>query len=123
VVDEVVGEAVDLAFDLLEVLVGDELAHRDSPVHSAVARAIALVPDADDIRVRVHPGTLLTTAELGAFASAGSVSVLPDPSVEPTGCVVEAGACRIDAQIGPALARVRNVLEQLRSRDGEPVSG
>lgn len=121
VVDEVVSEAVDLAFELVEVLLSDELAHSDSPVRNAVARAVAMAPDGEDIRVRVHPGTIITPAELEELAAVGAVSILPDPSIEPTGCIVEAGACRIDAQIGPALERVRAVLDQARAQARESV--
>jgi flagellar biosynthesis/type III secretory pathway protein FliH len=38
------------------------------------------------------------------------VHVVADPSVEPAGCVVECDATRVDAQLSPALARVREVL-------------
>jgi flagellar biosynthesis/type III secretory pathway protein FliH len=115
VVDEVVSEAVDLAFELTEMLLGEELSHRDSPVHAAVARAVAMAPDGQDLRIRIHPGATLTPDELAELSSVSSVTVVADSSIEPTGCVVEAGACRIDAQIRPALDRVRSVLEQIRS--------
>ena len=51
----------------------------------------------------------------GAFAVAEAVldrelTVVADPSVEPAGAVVVVGACRIDAQIGSALERVREAL-------------
>jgi flagellar assembly protein FliH len=40
----------------------------------------------------------------------GSVTVVPDSSVEIGGCIVEAGNRTIDAQLGPALERLREVL-------------
>jgi len=42
-----------------------------------------------------------------------SVHVIADPSVEAGGCVVEAGPCRIDAQIGPAIERARALLRDM----------
>ena len=40
----------------------------------------------------------------------GSVRLVADPRVEPAGAVAETGVCRVDAQLGPALERVREVL-------------
>ena len=39
-----------------------------------------------------------------------AVEVVGDLRVEPGGCVLEGGECHIDAQIGPALDRVRAAL-------------
>lgn len=121
VVDEVVGEAVDLAFELAGVLVGDALEHLDSPARAAVRRALALAPEGEDLRVRLHPDAPLTRAELAELGATGSVSIVADASLELTGCVIEVGACRIDAQIGPALERVRAALERVRTRPDDEV--
>jgi flagellar assembly protein FliH len=123
IVDEVVCDAVDLAFELVCVLVGEAAPRRDDAVRHALARALALAPDGADLRVRVHPDLDLSTLGLDSLlpATAGSVSVVADASVEETGCIVEAGACRIDAQVGPALERVRAVLESARRNDRDPV--
>lgn len=118
-VQEVVGEAVDLAFELLEALVSHELEQDDSPVRSAVTRALSMVPEGEDVRVRVNPEIPLSAAELASLGEGNAILLLKDPAVEATGCIVEAGACRIDAQIGPAMERVRSVLEQLRCSGGE----
>ncbi|MDA8291444.1 MAG: FliH/SctL family protein [Actinomycetota bacterium] len=118
VVDEVVGEAVDLAFELLSTLVTDETAHSDSPVRAAVVRALSLAPEGDDVRVRVHPDSPVAPEELRSLTTTGRISVVCDPTIERTGCVVEVGACRIDAQIGPALERVRAALASMRSGEG-----
>src|SRR6478736_1672650 len=56
------------------------------------ATALATLPDPSDL----HPG--------------GSVTLVADESVERGGCIVEAGERHIDAQLGPALDRVRSVL-------------
>lgn len=124
IVDEVVSDAVDLAFELVQLLVGKAAPLRDDAVRHALTRALALAPDGADVRVRVHPGLDLSALGLDSLvpATAGSVSVVADASVEETGCIVEAGACRIDAQVGPALERVRAVLESVRHGGREPAS-
>ena len=45
-----------------------------------------------------------------------NVKVVSDPSVEIGGCVVDAGPCRIDAQVGPALRRARELISELYRR-------
>lgn len=108
-VDHLGGEAAQLAFELAEVLVQRELAH-SQPGVDAVRRALALVPDGEDIVVRLHPHSAVDVDEVAQLVPASSVRFVPDPAVEADGCVVEAGPCRIDAQIGPALQRARAVL-------------
>ena len=39
------------------------------------------------------------------------VEIVADHGIERGGCVLEVGACSVDAQITPALARVREVLK------------
>ncbi|HVC24640.1 MAG TPA: FliH/SctL family protein, partial [Acidimicrobiales bacterium] len=112
---EVVGEAVGLVFELVDVLLGAELEQHESPARVAVRRALELAPDGEDVRVRLHPDTCITPAELEELSPTGAVVVVADATVEPTGCVLEVGACRIDAQIGPALERVRAALENVRA--------
>ena len=36
--------------------------------------------------------------------------IVPDPNIEPAGCVIEAGSMKVDAQLGPALARAKRAL-------------
>ena len=38
------------------------------------------------------------------------VTIVADPAVESGGCILEVGDSRIDAQLGPALDRVRSAL-------------
>jgi flagellar assembly protein FliH len=110
--DELEREAVALGVSLATELVGRELAVTDTPVVDALRRAVALVPDRGVPVVRVHPADDETTREAIAadiLGWSGDVSVVADPGVEPGGCVVDVGPCRIDAQIGPAIERLRAV--------------
>ncbi len=103
-------EAVELAFELAEALLGRELSLNPSLSIEAVTRAVALVPKGEDLVVRLHPDDVITPDELQAVVADASVKVVIDPEVEPGGCVVEAGPCRIDAQVGPALERARALI-------------
>lgn len=114
VVDEVVRDAIGLAFEVASALVGDAVAHATSPAFGAVVRALEVAPEGEELRVRVHPDAAISAEEIAELAVGSSVRVLSDPAIERSGCVVEIGACRIDGQIGPALERVRAVLEALR---------
>jgi flagellar assembly protein FliH len=92
------------AFELAAAVVGRELALSVSPGADALARALALAPSGVTAVARLHPD------DAALVSAPDSVRVLPDPAVEPGGCVLEAGDCRIDAQLGPALARARAAL-------------
>jgi flagellar assembly protein FliH len=113
VVAELVTDVVGLAFELLEILVGREAALSDAPARDAVVRALALAPEGDDLLVRVHPDSGIGVAEIEQLAADPRVTVIHDPDVEAGGCLVSVGPCHIDAQIAPALARVRACLESL----------
>ena len=121
VVDEVVGDAVDLAYELLEVLIGRELTLAENPVRDAVARALTLVPDGDDLVLRVHPDCGLGDDDLAALAAEPGVKVVRDRSIDLHGCQVVIGACHVDAQVPAALERVRRCLEEVRP--GRPAEG
>lgn len=101
----------DLAFGVAEAIVGRELELSERPAFDAVARALALAPERGDITARLNPDDVniigAVTDQLGV---AREVTVVADSSVERGGCVVQVGACTIDAQIAPALARVREAL-------------
>ncbi|HVC69126.1 MAG TPA: FliH/SctL family protein [Acidimicrobiales bacterium] len=106
-------EAVRLAFELAEALLGREISLSSSLSIDAVTRAVALVPKGDDLVVRLHPDDVITPDELQALVPDASVKVVIDPEVELGGCVVEAGPCRIDAQVGPAMERARALIHSV----------
>jgi flagellar assembly protein FliH len=118
VVDEVVADALGLAFELLSVLVGEELALEPTPALNAVRRALHIAPANEDLIVHLHPDSGVELADLEAMTEGIAVAIRFDPAVEPGGAIVEAGPCRIDAQIGPALERVRDALTVLRTERG-----
>jgi flagellar assembly protein FliH len=106
-------EAVELAFELAETLLGREISLSPSLSIEAVKRAVALVPKGEDLVVRLHPDDAISADQLRALVADASVRVVHDPEVEAGACVVEAGPCRIDAQVGPALERARALIDSV----------
>jgi flagellar assembly protein FliH len=119
-VEEGAQDAVELTYALARTILGDQLVAASLPPREAVARALRLAPEGRDLLVRVPPSCELTAADLVGLYDTARVSIQADPSVEAGGCVVEAGACRIDAQISTALERVRRVLDERRAGSPEP---
>lgn len=105
-------EAAELAYELAEAFLQRELAV-GHPAVEAVTRALHLVPEGHDVLVRLHPGDVISADELKALVPDAAVKVVEDPRVDPGGCIVVAGPCRIDTQIGSALERARRVLAEL----------
>jgi len=99
-----VHDVARLAFELVELMVGETPRNLSQ---SVVERALTLAPDDGDLTVRVNPSDAETVNGLVT-----GVEIVADPEIEPGGCVVEVGATRIDAQIGPALERLRSVLRR-----------
>lgn len=99
-----------MAVQLAEVLVGRHLELGKWPALDAVQRALALAPRQSAAIVRLHPDSTLELPDVSDAMPGGSITVVADPSVEVGGCIVEAGNRTIDAQLGPALQRLREVL-------------
>lgn len=118
VVAEMSGDALDLCYELARTILGDDSFLSALAPKASVARALELAPKGEDLIVRLAPNSALGPEEVAELCDPQRVAVREDPSIEPGGCVVEVGACRIDAQISTALERVRKVLSELK---GAPV--
>lgn len=106
-------DAVELAFELAESLLQRELTVSRSAAADALVRALGLVPRGEDLVVRLHPDEIIEVDDLQALVPDSAIRIVHDPAVELGGCLVEAGPCRIDAQIGTAIERARGVIESL----------
>jgi len=104
-------EIVALAVELAETLVRRELEITATAGVDAVRRALQLVPVDADLVVRLHPDDRVLVEELQALVPDRSVRLVTDPDVERGGCLVDAGPCHIDTQIGPAVTRARQLLQ------------
>lgn len=106
-------DMIALAVALAEEIVGRELASLDAPVREALERVAGLLPDRGVPVVRVHPddeATAREAVEADIVRWTREVDLIADPGVEPGGCIVDVGPCRIDGQVGTALARLREAL-------------
>jgi flagellar assembly protein FliH len=101
---------VDAVFDLAQTLLGRELSVTRTPGRDALARALSMVRDHGNVTARMNPDDIDTVGDLAELAPGRVITIVPDASVEPAGCIVEAGAMRVDAQLGPALERARKAL-------------
>lgn len=111
VVADVERDVANAAVAIAESILRREIAACDVPARDAIVRALQLAPPRVDALARVHPDDATTIGSLVELAPDRDVTVIPDGSVERGGCVLEVGPCRIDAQVTPALARVRKVLQ------------
>jgi flagellar biosynthesis/type III secretory pathway protein FliH len=98
-------EVTEAAMTLAEAIVGRAL-RDESPAVAAMARALAPVDSGQAAVVRVHPGDL----DLVAGIERPDTRVVADETVPPGGCVVDAGASRIDGGFPAAVDRVRAAL-------------
>ena len=103
--DQVVATAVVLA----ETLVGRELTQIDGRGRDAIARALALAPDRGFVTARLHPADIAVLGDPAQLEFGRSLEIVPDPSLSPGDCIVEVGACRVDARLAPALERLREI--------------
>lgn len=106
---EVERRAAALAVELAEVLVGHHLTVGDCAAADAVQRALALVERDAPVVVRLRPDDL---AVLPVPHPLPSVTLLADAAIERGGCVADAGPRHVDAQIGPAIARLRELVSR-----------
>ena len=110
VLADVEDTVVELALSIAGTVLDRELATRTDPGADAIARALALAPADCPATVRLHPDDVLALGDLIGVAQGRDLVVVADPAVEPGGCVAEAAGRQVDAQVGPALARVAAVL-------------
>lgn len=109
-VAQVEDTVVELALSIARTVLDRELATSTSPGGDAIARALALLPGDAPVTVRLHPDDVPALGGLSTTGQGRALVVVADPAVEPGGCLAEAAGRQVDAQVGPALARVATVL-------------
>ncbi|HEY5248660.1 MAG TPA: FliH/SctL family protein [Dermatophilaceae bacterium] len=99
-----------MAVEIAEVLVGRHLEVGKGSALDSVRRALALAPRQSAAIVRLHPDAMPQLSDVTGALPSGSVTIVADASIEIGGCIVEAGNRTIDAQLGTALQRLRELL-------------
>ncbi len=89
-------------------MLGREVALAAEPAADAMRRALALLPAAGAVTVRLHPQDRagLDLSSFGDYA----VRLVDDPALNRGDAVVETDTGIVDATVGAALTRVREVL-------------
>ncbi len=106
--DLLAARAVDLALQIAEAVLGRELELAADPGADALRRAVELLPVDVPVTVRLHPAD---RAQLDAGVLGNrSVRLVDDSALGRGDAVVETEEQVVDATIGAALARVREVL-------------
>ena len=100
-------EALELALEVAEMVLGHHVAACDDPGTEALARALGAVRTSGPLVAHLHPEDL---ALMGAAEGGEDVELVGDPGVGRGGCILDAGACRVDATFASALDRVRQAL-------------
>lgn len=101
-------QAVDIALQVTETLIGRELAVAVDPGADAVRRALSLLPGEPLVTVRLNPADVPSDA-VASVAAAGA-RIVADPTVARGDAIAEAGDFVVDASVASALQRVRAVL-------------
>ncbi len=100
--------ALDLALQLVEAVLGRELATAGDPGADALRRALVAVPVDVPLVARLHPADL-ATLDRGTVGDR-PVTLVADPSVARGDALVETETGVVDATLSGALTRVREVL-------------
>ena len=103
------------ALAIAEELVGHVLRDDEARSRGVLAHALSLVPEREDVQIRLHPAdhaVLVADAAEAVQAATRSVTLIADPSLQPGDAIARCGATEIDARILAGIARVREVLGQ-----------
>ncbi|MER7002608.1 FliH/SctL family protein [Dactylosporangium sp. NPDC000555] len=105
-------EIVSTALAIAEAVLARELRTAAEPGREALTRALALAPSSSPVTVRLNPADRLTIGRTELVMDGRTVSIVDDPSLRPGDAVALSGATTVDARLGPALDRIREVLQQ-----------
>ncbi|UWZ53634.1 flagellar assembly protein [Dactylosporangium aurantiacum] len=105
-------QIVATAFAIAEAVLGRELRTATEPGREALTRALALAPAGSPVTVRLNPADRLTIGQTELVMDGRTVSLVDDPGLAPGDALALCDATTVDARLGPALDRVREVLEQ-----------
>ncbi len=110
VADDLAEDALQLAFDLTQLILDREIHTIEDPGLDAIRRCFEFIPRRESVVVRLNPADVEMLGDVGAVLAGNDHEVVADASIGRGGASIDAGAARIDGQIDSALARVAEVL-------------
>ncbi len=110
VANDLADDALQLAFDLTQLILDREIHVAEDPGLDAIRRCFEFIPRRTSVVVRLNPADVEMLGDVGALLVGSDYEVVADPSIGRGGALVDAGAARIDGQIYAALGRVADVL-------------
>lgn len=109
--EDVADRLGEVAYTLVEAILGRELALSHELALDAVRRVCATAGSGADFTLWLNPLDLAALAGLDVASIVGrQVELLADSTLAPGDARAESGATRVDARLTSALARVREVL-------------
>jgi flagellar assembly protein FliH len=102
---------IGAAFELAQAILGRELRTAAEPGRDALARALALAPVQRPVTVRLNPADRMSIGTTELVVDGRAVTLVSDTSLRPGDAIAVCDATTIDARLGPAVERVREVLE------------
>ena len=109
---EIQDELVQLALAIARQIVQRELSTQPEQIREVVTQAIAALPAGNrHLRIHLHPEDAHLLAEHMDVHEGASWKIIEDASLARGGCVIDAGATRIDARLE---TRLQDILARLQ---------
>lgn len=108
-IEECQSAMVELALEAASIMLRQRIEAGDPVATRALAEALAALPDALRLRVRIEPQDLeLVLAGLAETVATRGIELIEDRSIDRGGCLIETEAAgRLDATLAAAEAAVR----------------
>jgi flagellar assembly protein FliH len=107
---------IDTALKIAEAVLGRETSTASEPGRDALARVLALAPEQRPVTVRLNPADRITIGLSNGITElvvdGRLITLVDDPTLRPGDAVAVSDATTVDARLGTALERVREVLRR-----------
>jgi len=108
-------EIIRLVLAIAERVIHTRIEADDKVLHRVIEAAVGEIDERWNVTVKVNPGEYETLQKYQEIFKQldrlGKVTLLPDPSITPGGCIVQAPEGFVDATLETALARVAKIGE------------
>lgn len=108
---------VPIALKISEHIIKSELKTNPAIVEKQVEKSLEVIDNEKVFELRLNPSDVEILKSVGSILLSDpkleGVEIVPDPSVEPGGCILETEVGRIDATISSQLKKISNTLNNL----------